>query len=43
MDWANVCLGKPQRLQDYEAGLNEGFRQAISVLKLHGHIKVDYK
>ena len=43
MDWANGCLGKSERLQDYEAGLNEGFRQAISVLKLHGYIEVDYK
>ncbi len=41
--WARVCLGDSKRLHDYEAGVNEGWNKAISVLKLHGHIKVDYK
>ena len=30
-------------LKEYEAGLSEGFNQAISMLKLHGYIEVDYK
>jgi hypothetical protein len=39
VEWAKNRVTDPGKLEAYSAGLEQGFGQAISILRLHGFIK----